>query len=214
MSKSWDEFLPLVLPDLPGCPKALALAAVKRAAEELCRSAYVWIEEIGPVDVVPGQAEYVCPVPSGATPVILLGLFIDGWQIRAATAEEMDAEHPGWTELTASRPIRFLVPTPGKVRLVPEPTKSMPAALTARMALAPAQNAATVEDVIIDQWSQAVAHAAKAELLALPGKPWTQPQLAEHHARQFRVQAARARGRSSTGWAGATLSVRPRQFGS
>lgn len=214
MSKSWDEFLPLVLPDLPGCPKALALAAVRRGADELCRAAYVWTESLGPVDVVAWQADYACPIPDGARPVIMLGLAFEGLPLTATTAEELDARHPGWTELSAARPLKFLVPALGKVRLVPRPSKAKAGVLTARMALAPAHGAEAVEDHIFDYWAAAVAHAAKAELFAVPGKAWTEPQLAEHHARQFRTQVVRARGRASIGWTRTTLTAQPRAFGS
>lgn len=213
MSREWDEFLPLVLPDLPGCPKALALAAVKRATVELCRSAYVWIQDLGPMDVISGQAEYDCPLPSGSVPVIMLSLTLNGLPLRAATAEELDENHPGWTALMGSRPTRYLVPALGRLRLAPIPSQDLNAALVPRMALAPAQDAAGVEDLIFEQWAAAVAHGAKAELLMLRGKAWTEPTLAEHHARQFRLHVQRARGKSSSGWTGATLTARPRTFG-
>lgn len=213
MSRTWDEFLPLVLPDVPGCPEALALAAIRRGANELCRSAYVWIQDLGPLDVISGQAEYACPAPSGAVPVITLGLTINGLPLRAATVEELDLNHPGWSGLIATRPLRFLVPALGKVRLVPEPSKTLESALVVRMVLAPAHDAVAAEDLIFEQWAVAIAHAAKAELMLVPGKPWTQPQLAEHHARQFATHVARARGRKCTGWTASTLTARPRAFG-
>lgn len=213
MSRPWDDFLPLVLPDVPGCPEALALAAVKRGAIELCRSAYVWVRDLGPLDVIAGQAEYACPPPAGAAPVITLGLAVRGLPLRAATVEELDLNHPGWPGLSAARPLRFLVPTLGKVRLVPEPSENIESALVVRMVLAPAHDAAAAEDLLLDQWAVAVAHAAKAELMLVPGKPWTQPQLAEHHQRQFAAHVARARGRASAGWTATALTARPRAFG-
>jgi hypothetical protein len=213
MSRAWDDFLPLILPDLPGCPKSLALAAARRGADELCRGAYVWTEELGPMDVSAWQTDYTLPIPSGAVPVILLGLYFQGIPLSAATDEELDEKYPGWSELTAARPLRFIVPAIGKVRLVPKPTAAAAAALTARMVLAPAHDAADVQDLIFEQWAPAVAHAAKAELMAVPGKAWSDPQLAEHHARQFRTHIVRARGRASIGWTRKTMTAEPRTFG-
>lgn len=213
MSRAWEDFLPLILPDLPGCPKALALAAVRRGADELCRGAYVWTGELGPVDVSAGQTDYTFAAPSGSVPVIMLGLYYQGVPLSAATAEELDEKYPGWSELTAARPLRFIVPAIGKVRLVPKPTTAATGALTARMVLAPAHDAADVQDLIFEQWAPAVAHAAKAELMAVPGKAWSDPQLSEHHARQFRTHIARARGRASIGWTRKTMTAEPRTFG-
>jgi len=213
MSIAFEAFLPLVLPDVPGCPQALAMAALRRGAGQLCRSAYVWTETVGPLDVVAGQAEYVCPPPADAAVVITLGANLAGLPLRAVSAEELDARHPGWTGLTAARPMRFLVPMPGTVRLVPEPSQDMPAALAVRLVLAPTHDGPSVPDHIHRDHAAAVAHAAKAELMLVPGKPWTQPQLAEHHARQFAAHVSRARGRVTTGWTGETLTVPPRSFG-
>lgn len=213
MSTPLEDFLTLVLTDLPGCPSTLALEALRRSADEFCRGSRIWTEDLGPLGLVSGQSEYICPAPEGAVTAEILAAYIDGIPLSADTEACLDRRLPGWTELAAARPFRYVAKSGGTVRLVPEPTEDLPAALRFKASLAPSAQAAELPDFLAASHREALAHGAKARLFEIPGKPWTALDLAQRHRNAFREQLALARGRASKGRSGESLSARPRSFG-
>ena len=66
--KTWDAFLPRVMPDVPGCPAFTVEEAVIEAAIQFLRDSGVWISAgvVTLATTVAGQASYAVTVPENA----------------------------------------------------------------------------------------------------------------------------------------------------
>ena len=60
-----DDFLPGILPDVPGCPLPTVRFHVHRAVMEFCRESGIWHEDLTPIDLVNDQRDYILPVTDG-----------------------------------------------------------------------------------------------------------------------------------------------------
>jgi hypothetical protein len=212
MSVAWKDFLPLVLPHAPGCPEPVALGAVRLAAAEFCERTLAWRSDLDPVSVVAGRNEYSLAAPAGASVAMVLGAALDGTRLTPATEPELAEEFPFWESLEADRPGRFLLPTPGRIRLVPTPTRSWADGLVVSVALKPRFSSSQAEDFLYDDHLETLAHGARARLLAMPGRTWSGTELSLHYDRQFRAGLTDARGRFLKGGTSASLTARYRAF--
>jgi hypothetical protein len=212
MSTAWDAFLGDILSDLPDCPKALARRALIQAAERFCERSLVWQLELAGLDVSADQAEYPLVTPTGSVPLEVLGVHINAEPLQAALEDKLDTENPSWRLLSSSRPTRWTAPSTGVVRLVPTPSMDITAGLSIRLALKPAADAAEAEDILYTRYRSALVHGAKARLMQIPGKPWSDSGLAAYHMDRFEIFIAEAKGRIKKGNTALSLSAKPRGF--
>lgn len=212
MSTSWDAFLGDILLDLPDCPRALAKRALIQTAGRFCERSLVWQVEIAGLDVTADQAEYQVVTPTGSVLSSVLGVSLLKEQILAVDEDILEMENPGWRHLLSSRPTRWIAPAHDIVRLVPTPAEDIPAGLTIRTAVKPAEDAAEAEDFLYEQHRRALVHGAKAQLMQTPGKPWSDAALAAYHMERFEGLTAEAKGKTTKGNTGLSLSAKPRGF--
>lgn len=209
----FSSLLPDVLPSVAGCPSALALAALRKTADEFCTRTLSWRAELPAVDMLAEFPFYRLDVPAGGRLVMVLEAFVQGRRLAPASEESLDDEHPGWAMLAPGTPTRFVLPRPGELRLVPAPAFYVSKGLLVRAALAPAPGAAEAEDFLLLDHGQAMIHGALSRLLAMNARPWSDQGLAAHHGRQFRAAMADARAGGLKGRTRLSLTVRPRAFG-
>ncbi|BBL74174.1 hypothetical protein [Methylomagnum ishizawai] len=196
------DFLGHVLPTVPGCPDLAAKLDILRACIQFCREARVWRAWLDPVDVVAGQMEYALPVPVGATVARVEEAGLGDARLGPMTREDaLERYGEGWDTALRGEPRNYLVPGPGTLALVPIPARDGAALLKVFATLEPTPTAATVPDWLLADYPETIAHGALARLLAVPGKPWSHPQLALWHGRRFQADigsyaAVVARGRT------------------
>jgi hypothetical protein len=58
MITTYDELMPMVLPELRNCPEPLVRQALERAGRAFCRHTSVWQKTLEEIDVVADEAEY------------------------------------------------------------------------------------------------------------------------------------------------------------
>ncbi len=83
--------------------------------------------------------------------------------------------------------------------------------LVVEAALRPKQGSSEIPPAIAF-YAEAIKVAAAAELMMVPGGPWTQPELAEHHGYRYQAEVARARTEINRQRSTQPLQVRPRRF--
>lgn len=211
MSVLYREFLPLVLPEVPGCPEPLALQAVRRSARQTCLNTQIWVETIGPVTTRENWPSYPLVPPEGAEIAMLLSVRLDGSALIPTTEPFLDANWPGWNLYSGQRPTHYLMEKAATVRLVPMPKSAHQ--LTARAALLPDNNAEVAWDELWTRHGQTIAHGALEHLLAMPGKIWSDQQAALRHGTLFRRGCTNIRAEALKGRSTASLSAHPRAFG-
>src|SRR5690348_13008844 len=175
--KSWSAFYDLILPDVPGCPFAMADIALRQSAISFCEQSLAWKYEHPPIPVVPSTAQYALVPPDGAAIHVLSYAALDGRELNSGMpTAELD------TLRNSDGMSRYFL-TGASIELIPAPDFSGILRLAA--VLKPSPSAADIDESVFDEYRQAIAHGALARLMLSPRKPYTNAQLAQYHAQQF-----------------------------
>ncbi len=118
-----------------------------------------------------------------------------------------------WRDQTADTPDSFTLPSAGTIRLIGKPTVNITAALVARVALKPTHASTNAADFLFNDWHEGIAHGAKARLMAVADKPWTNPQAALFHERMYKSAITRAHARTLKGNSNMSLMALPVRLG-
>lgn len=209
---SFDEWLPHILPHVPGCPEMVAVQEIRNAAIRLCADSTVWREDIPAGDLVADTPEYLIIPPGGTEIVNIHYVYLDGDPIEAATAEQLDSTDYGWRDIASGTPTKFFVPTPGRFKFNRSPESTITDGLTVRVSLKPSVGSSQVGQIIWRDFREALERGALRNLMIMPDKPWSNPDLADYHGRYFTFQIQRARARASLGFTPGPIVAKRRQW--
>jgi hypothetical protein len=165
--------------DLPGVTDALLTSKIWEVINEMCREGWVWKETIE-VTLVNGDPIYSI-APTDTEVLYLYSISHETLDVNEAVFEL------------------------GTLTLATAPTPADVAAgfLYAVVALAPTLGTGTDVEALIpqDMWSEhfeTMRRGMLASMLALPAKPWTNPQLAAFYHRDFRSRLGQAKHKVQT----------------
>lgn len=169
----------LVLPDLPRCPEALAMAHIRLACEEfysrtLCKRAV-----LASISTVADTSEYALTLPEGYVADKVLHVWLDDLEINPIGMDDRDGLDAEW-RTTTGEPSYYYMPDTENIGLFLTPDAVYTVA--AEVALKPKSDATTIDGWVYEQYREALAAGAKARLMAMAGKPWTSNLSAKHQA--------------------------------
>lgn len=171
-----ETLIPLVRVEVPECPDILVQNAILRAAIEFCEKSTFWRETIDELHVSANVAEYDIETPSGATMSEIIWATYDDNPLTAKTESQILA-------YTSGAPSYYALLNPRVIKIAPTPTGA--GIVRLRAALKPKPTATSIRDYVYDEWSEAFYHGALERLFMMPGKPWSNPELALFHQQQF-----------------------------
>jgi hypothetical protein len=199
--KTWDEFLPLVIPHLPGCPNASIKTYLALAAREFFEKTYLWQDDIDAIYLAPNVVEYDLDAYAEVEDVLAVVLDneqLDRTEFRLIPFERRDEK---------GQPRMYWIHSDRTIRVFPTPDKR--AVMQVSAILKPARTADGVEDWIYDTWADALVNGAISRLAIMPGKEWTDAGLAAMHKAMFEQAITKTRIRE---YRGVQLKVRQRPF--
>lgn len=167
-----DSLLPSLLFDLPQVPEILALDRLRDAARIFCELTHYWQEDVT-VTPVEGTTAYPITLPAGLVVA----------EVRKA--------------LQGGEPVAFGMD--GRATITLEELAGT-GAVTVTAAVKPAHDGATLYEAIAEEYRDAVASGARAKLLMIVGKPWSQPELAAAHWDMFTSACNKARREVENGF--------------
>ena len=209
MTVTWDEFSREVLPAVPGCPPSVAENAIRQAVIDLCNKARVWREDLTAINIVANTAEYTLTPPAGTRIIAPVNVRYNGESIDPEEEGDMDYEYFDWRELPAGTPTKYLIMAPETLTLNKKPIANITGGLEVRVAVKPTVDATGCDDLLRDDWLDVVADGAKASLMMIPNKAWTNYELAMALKKEFRKGIARARIRMIQGRTNKPVRARP-----
>jgi hypothetical protein len=215
MSTAWESYLADVLPDVPGVPEAAAILAIRNTAIDFCIKTRIWRETLAAVNVVAAQANYVCApaTPNTSIVTVLYGWLSDQPLNGPMSDDDLDMRGFQWRTQTSDTPDSFTLPDPGTMRLIGIPTANIAAALVARVALKPTQTATDASDFLFNDWHEEIGHGAKARLMAIPNKEWSNPNAVLYHVNQYKSALTRGRTKALKGNSDMSLMANPVRLG-
>lgn len=198
---TWDKFLPLTAPHLPGCPYASIELALAESAAEFCHKTQIWRMELDADVTVQGEHTYQLDAPAVLSTV--LRLMLDGREIERVDDRAVPLEYAA----SQRKPERYALVTDDSIRFYPAPDGAYTYAGT--VALKPSRAARGVESFIYEAHANTLASGAISRLAIIPNKEWSNPDLAVVHQQLFERGVATARVHD---FRNVPLRVTPRSF--
>lgn len=181
----WNAFFDLLSPNVPGCPQVAQVVALRQAAIEFCEQSLAWSYEHPDIEVVPGTAKYLFEPPVGA---FVHAIHYAQFNDKQLETRKMERDIGTWTVRNNTGTPEYILGGPLSLTLVPTPDVS--GTLTLEVILKPTPVSDGVDDLIYEEYREAVVHGALARLMLSPKKPYTDPVLANYHMQLFQIQTA------------------------
>ncbi len=200
-----EAFFPLIRPHAVAAPPPLIEQHVLRAAISYCESTRCW-RVVGPLpfDTV-GYGEITLAAPAGAAVSEVEGVWFDRRRLEPVPFDEMPH-----LEMTPGDPFAFTQIDRGKIYCWPAP-EAAASAVVSRI-LKPSRAATELPDFLLEDFGDAIADGALADLLAMHETPWMNLTLAAAHAARFQSAKDKGFGADVFGQHGAPARTRPSFF--
>jgi hypothetical protein len=208
-----QDLLPFLLPDLPGAPDALVKQHLVQATIEFCTETLAW-EQIGDsLKVLEGRNELEVETPTDSRIVTVKDIWEGSRRLRPVTMSQLFEALPNWQTAEGSEPTYYNASTDWQtIRIFPKPLNSQGKTLRMRAAFAPKLTATTLPDEIVTKYIDGLTGGAKARLMAIPGKAWTNLQMAAFYRGVFENFVMKAKIDILHDRVQGSLSVRPHPF--
>lgn len=161
-----------------GCNQPAMEQALVDACIEFCEETRIVNRTTLRFNSVAGTASYTLSMPAGTTTVTLLEAFYNSNRLGLVGPD--DFVHPlelfptvGTETAPAGDPSIAALLDPDTVRVFPIPNKSATNAFLVRVATKPTRAATQVDDILFDNWADAIVNGAAARLHTTPNQPYT-----------------------------------------
>lgn len=189
----WSAFYDYVMPELSGVTSDLVDIYLRRAAIEFCEETSVYVADHDPISIIKGITEYDLEAPEQETDIVSIKkAWVGDAAIDYVSQDTLNQRPTYWPNETAPRPTAFTQQTQTSLILYPKPTESLRNGLHLKVMLRPTLSSTGIVDWMATKYIQEISDGAKAMLMAMPNKPWTQPDGAAVYRAQFEAGKTRA----------------------
>ena len=205
----FSTFVPDVAIEVPGCPQPLLEHHAMHTVAQFCKETRRLRETLPAINVVAGQGAYaIAPSSSNLKVVRVENVWLDGQPLAPVSESELDAEMPDW---------RTQVDVPSvfvwydeELRLVPAPSTAATDALVVRISytLDVATSQTGFDEMLYQDYSNGLAAGIKSRLMAIPGRSWSNPEMASYYQNIFKAAIAQGRFDASGGLVRSRLRTR------
>lgn len=202
------DFLPYVLPEVPGCPQITATRAIRDAVIEFCTKSDVYMAEPQSLVLIPNVTEYDIDVPAGAevnhvTKLLRQGRPLDKLPYFDAI-EKLDGAQAGSTPSYYAQS--------DNNTLIVGPVPSEREKLTLLFTLKPTAKASSIPDTIGLEHRDTIVSGALFRLQMMAGSAWANGGAATSNKALFDRGINAALRQAKYGHGGAPLTVYSREF--
>lgn len=209
-----DQLFPYLLPEVPGVPDTLAQQAIMRTCNDFCWETGVWNEIQDPIAVQDNINEYDLDTPSGAQIVTIKSIWMVNRELVPVTMERLQELIPNWQESKGSDPAYYNSATDySVVRIYPIPLGANGAKMTIRAVYTPNQFGTFIPTFLVDTFLDEILAGAKARLMQMPGKAWSNPQLAMFNQGLYADGIVKAKVFIAHDKVAGSVRVRPVRYG-
>jgi hypothetical protein len=192
----FEDLYDEVMPELPGAPLPLVLNAIRNSVIAFCNGSDVWRAWLDPVNVIANQPTYDIEVPPGTDLVTLLSVKHDGDLLTPRNEDDLDVWNPRW-RTEPERPRYYMQQDQDTVTLAAVPKCGFTGGLLLSVSLQPERTAKSFPGWIYSQYWEGITAGAKARLMKMPGKPYSNPQAGAMYAMTFDTETSGAKADAS-----------------
>lgn len=196
MAKTWDDFLPLLQPHLPGCQIATMKSYLATTTADFFARTYLWRDDIDAIYLAPNQVEY--DLDADVEVEAVLAVVHEGRQLDHIHERQV----PYATRTDVGTPRAYWVHSDRTIRVYPVPAERGVMRVTA--VLKPSRAGSGVEDWVFETFAETIVSGTIAQLAMIPNKDWTDVAMAGEHRQRFSAAITQARVRD---WRGVSASV-------
>lgn len=212
-----SAFLSRVLTDTPGCPDVLALQAIVDAAVELFEYTDAWVLTSDPIRLSSLEDTYEPDAVTGARIGRIKHVWCGARELRFKTSSGLADALPDWQTARSSEPTYYTSPDGKSVRVHPMPFAVNGATITIEASYIPKDDmsgsaAPIIPDDLGIKYRDTIIAGAKARLMAVPERKWSNERLAGYYQGKFDDGKATARIEAMHAGQPGTLTVRPLSF--
>jgi len=192
---NYEDFLPSMMLDLPGCPDQIAIDEVRKAAIDLCKQSNIWKEDLIPMPLQDGlhTMDFDFDDNDNTGLISIEEAFHDDKELSITDTASMNRGAP-WRTKTAISPDFIMIVQRVKFRIVPIPTALATGEILIHGILKPSQKSYEVPDFLYEEYADVIAAGAKKVLMMQPKKAWTNPKLAGYYTNRWNTGLVIAKG--------------------
>lgn len=186
----------LISPFLPGCPNPVMTEYLRETLRDFCDETKLWDNQpLAAISLVANTATYALTHAYGEIVHIDHAEMVNV-PMQPTSIEILNRHFVNWRHSTTKRPQYYFTPTVGEsIQLVYTPSHALADALVVWVSLKPLEAATTVEDFLWADYRYAIRDGALGQLLQIPNKPWSNPDIG--FLRETKYEAARATAKNA-----------------
>jgi hypothetical protein len=209
---AYDDFLPYVLQDVPGCPEIAAVHAIRNTVIDFCEKSLVVQVDLDPVSLVANQADYDLEPPTNRLVTKVIHLFYKNKELAPFGQDAVPSAtfyNPSATDADGkTNPRGWSQKDTTTFTVWPVPHESKTNAITIRAALKPTRKSTSCDDILFEDYAEYIGAGAKARLMVTPNKSYTNLQLVQTQNQLYMQGVNMARQRVSRGHTRANLRIK------
>ena len=209
--QAWATWLPDLLPQVPGCPRAIAVHELLRAAQAFFAGSRAWQVDQSPVAVTAGQTSVTIPVADNTTELVRIEkAWLDGSRLDVKVAPTLDNLYADDWETHTGTPTDLVQVMPGTAIFYPTPIATAVTGLKVRVSVRPSEISTGLPDDLTIKFRDSIHIGAKARLMLYPGKTWTNAELGAAYGQAFSTAVARANLAATMSFGRGRVGSRPK----
>ena len=194
----YTQWLPYVQVNVPDCPKALIVEAIRQKVIEFCQRSLFLRQELDGFYTVADDNEYDLSPPVDNNIAQLLMLKVNKRELQPKTQDDLEEIYQEWRD-QSGEPSYFFLKNTYTAILVPKPMGVYPVRIL--VALKPTQAAQGVDESIFEEYKDAIKYGALAYLMLMAEKTWSNPNMSAFYQSQFDAAIQESKMRAEQGYA-------------
>ena len=178
--KALNLFFPLVLPHVHGASDPALMQALRQTCIAFCKESDL-VQRVTPTNITAAVQDYAIVVPADMVFLRVLGVGWQGQWLGSVNPQDVESDVVltgvaiGTATPETGNPRAFFqkTPTAAGFSIYPIPNTTLANGLTVKASYYPTQAALAVEDVLYDEYAEAIAAGAAARLMRTPGQTYT-----------------------------------------
>lgn len=196
MTIAFNAMLDDVLPDLSGCSTALAINAIRNTVIEFYKKTQIKTANITPVTLIPGVNSYALGVSSSLQIVAVKNIYLDSLLLSPISEVALDATYQD-IQAQTGKVIGYQLEFGNTIHVYRNPTQT--GTLNGKVAVAPNTSAVEMDLDLYYLYSEAIAAGAKARVMSIPKKPYSDSGTAMMYRQEFSAAIRDAKWRAIKG---------------
>ena len=170
-----DVFRDGIRPLIPSAPVPAVDRAIRTAAITISTQSMAIRERITPVNSVKGTGVYTLVPPSDTRIIDIIAARYNNYPMDLTSEKELNIEMPTWDSVEGT-PVQIYHSGYNEVTIAPPPDTAVTGGIKVTVALSPTSSAAQVPQELAESFYEALIDGALANLFALPGTSWANPE--------------------------------------